>query len=99
MSSRVMQLSPRASTRFTRHRISVQPPRSGNALNVSRDLVSLDLVSPEMGFLQSWFAYDSDLDQGATGINWGAISGLALSFAISVSCWAGVAWMFSHVWR
>ncbi len=89
MSSRILQLSPRASTRITRHRIAVQAPRSANAL---------DLASLEMGFLQSWFAFDSDLDAGATGINWGAISGLALSFAVSLSCWAGVAWMFSRVW-
>jgi len=64
-----------------------------------RNRNALDLVAPEIGFLQSWFAYDPDLDAGATGINWGAISGLALSLAISVSCWAGVAWMFSRVWR
>jgi hypothetical protein len=92
MSGKVLQLSPRASTRVVRNRVSVQNARinrSANALDVTLDA----------GFLQSWFAYDPDLDAGSTGINWGAISGLALSIAISVSCWAGVAWAVAHVWR
>jgi|HubBroStandDraft_1064217.scaffolds.fasta_scaffold122658_4 hypothetical protein len=92
MSSKVSQLSPRASTRVVRNKVSVQNSR------VNRSANALD-ISLEAGFLQSWFAYDPDLDAGSTGINWGAISGLALSIAISVSCWAGVVWTVTHVLR
>jgi hypothetical protein len=67
--------------------------RSAHALDISLD------VTLDPGFLQSWFAYDPELDAGSTGINWGAISGLALAIAISVSCWVGVAWAVARVWR
>jgi len=92
MSRKALQLSPRTSTRGARNRISVLYPRHSRSAN------ALD-ISLETGFLESWFAYDPDLDAGSTGINWGAISGLALSIAISASCWAGVAWAVAQVWR
>jgi hypothetical protein len=54
----------------------------------------------ESGFLQSWFESDPDLeDSAASGTNWGAIYGLALSVALSASFWVGVAWIVERVWR
>lgn len=88
MSSKILQLSPQVSTSVIRKRITAQDPCSAPSTS------SLDL-----GFLRSWFEYDSDLDEGSRGINWGAISGLALSIAISASCWAGVVWIVARVWK
>jgi len=43
-------------------------------------------ASPSSGFLQAWF--ENETDEGRSP-NWGAISGLALSLAISASFWIG----------
>jgi hypothetical protein len=65
--------------------------RSARALDVTLDI----------GFLPSWFAFDSDSEFEARGrrINWGAISGMALSIGFSTAFWAGLAWMIARVWR
>ncbi len=50
--------------------------------------------SPDLGFLHSWLQDDDDSrSEGAPRrqVNWGAISGLALSLTISVTFWAGLA--------
>jgi hypothetical protein len=90
MSYRVLQLSPLSSTRTTHRRIAVQESWS------VRSEPSLDT-----GFLRSWFECDPDFDQGNAydRINWGAISGLALSIAVSASFWAGVVWIVARAWR
>jgi len=90
MSYRVLQLSPQSSTRFTRRRIAVQDSWRTPSIN------GLDI-----GSLESWFEYDSELgESNADGhTNWGVISGLALSIAFSASFWAGVAWVVGRVWR
>jgi hypothetical protein len=90
MSYRVLQLSPLSSTRTTRRRIAVQ--ESGRVRSE---------LSHDTGFLRSWFECDPDLDQGNiyNRINWGAISGLALSVAFSASIWAGVVWIVARIWR
>jgi len=100
MSGKVLQLSPRSSTRLTRKNIATQNSRNSWSTAPAPSLdMSLDR-SLDMGFLQSWFESDSDLGQSsARPVNWGAISGLALSVGFSVSCWAGVAWIVSRVWR
>lgn len=87
MSFRVLQLSPPASTRFTRRRGVIQ--QHWNALSDS---------SMEAGFLQTWFESDGDLED-MSGTNWGAVYGLALSVALSASFWVGVAWIVEHVRR
>ena len=47
--------------------------------------------SPDLGFLQAWFDDDCrSKNFSVDRINWGAVSGLALSVAVSVSFWAGV---------
>jgi len=45
------------------------------------------LPSEDMGFLQSWFEGGSIRDEssGHRHLNWGAIAGLALSVALSVT--------------
>ena len=94
MSYKVLQLSPQASTRAHRSRIVAHESWSAPSAT------SLD-ISLDLGFLRSWLESDSDFDgDGACGrINWGAISGLALSIAFSASFWAGVAWIVARVWR
>jgi len=100
MSSKILQLSPQASTR-TRRKIAVQESWSAapaRPLDISLDL-PLDL-SLDIGFLRAWFETESDTGQSSPDdMNWGAISGMALSLAFSVICWAGVAWMITRVWR
>jgi len=47
-------------------------------------------------FLPAW----TDDDGGASGkrdINWGALSGLALSFVISGSFWVGIGLLVAHI--
>jgi hypothetical protein len=86
MSYKVLQLSPQASTRFTRRRIVFE-----NGMNRN---------SVDAGFLESWFDSDFDLADGdALRTNWGAISGLALAIAVSASFWAGMVWIVARVWR
>jgi hypothetical protein len=89
VSFRILQLSPQASTRFTRRRVVIQQGWSAPSDS-----------SMEAGFLQTWFESNGDLqDSSASGTNWGAIYGLALSVALSASFWAGVAWIVARVWR
>jgi hypothetical protein len=98
MSSKILQLSPRSSTRIPRRKIAAQPSWS-TAPAPSLDL-SLDL-SLDMGFLRSWFESESDLAESnaCPQVNWGAISGMALSVAFSLMCWAGLVWVVARVWR
>ena len=52
--------------------------------------------SPEISFFQSWFEDDSRPDGLNPGINWGAVSGLALSVVVSASFWAAVGALISR---
>jgi hypothetical protein len=90
MSGKVLQLSPRASTRATRRTIAVRDSRSAPAA-----------CALDMGFLGCWIESEADHDESSAPdcINWGAISGLALAIAISASCWAGVVWLVERAWR
>ena len=89
MNCKVLHLSPQASTRVTRRQIAGE---------ISWRIASAPL---DMGFLQSWFQDDPDLDEGDTRrhINWGAILGLGLSIAVSASFWLGIAWMVERISR
>lgn len=55
--------------------------------------------SPETGFLQSWFEDDSRSGDQSDRTNWGAVSGLALSVAISLCFWAGVGMLVARLIR
>jgi hypothetical protein len=98
MSSKILQLSPRSSTRIPRRKIAAQPSWSA-APAPSLDM-SLDL-SLDMGFVRSWFESESDLagSSASPQVNWGAISGMALSVGFSLVCWAGVVWIVARAWR
>ena len=98
MSSKVLQLSPQSSTRILRKKIAAQPswiPAPAPSLDMSLDL-SLDI-----GFLRSWFESEPDLAESSAGppVNWGAISGMALSVVFSLICWAGAIWIVARIWR
>jgi hypothetical protein len=104
MSSKILQLSPPASTR-TRWKIAAQDSAQPSAQHLwsaapARPLdLSLDL-SLDMGFLPAWFQSDPDPGDSSTRpVNWGAISGMALSVTFSVICWAGAVWVVTRVWR
>ena len=68
---------------------------------VSTRITGLFLPSQDMGFLQSWFEGGSFRDESTERrhINWGAIAGLALSVALSVTFWVGVVWIVARFWR
>jgi hypothetical protein len=61
--------------------------------------IGLDGGLGDSGFLSSWLEDDnqSDPTNERRHINWGAISGLALSLAISASFWAGVGVLISRM--
>lgn len=83
-----IRLSTLTSTRALHRMIAFQDSRSTSG------------IPSDMGFLPSWFKHDSSLSGDSHGhLNWGAISGLALSLAVSASAWAGVAWIVTRVWR
>jgi hypothetical protein len=75
MSFKLLNFPPQASTRAMRVPVRWMCLESG--LGGSR-------------FLSSWLGDDNDSDQSRKHINWGAVAGLTLSFAISGGFWAGV---------
>ncbi len=89
MSYKVLQLSPRASTRFTPKGVTAQN-RTVRYLVLP---VNVELLQP--GFESDW-----DLNQADEGgTTWSAFSGLALAVALSACFWVGLAWAVEHVWR
>ena len=85
MSYKVLQLSPQASTDVIRARTALHDPWSGLA-TVPRDIGFPGWIDDED---------EGDLAEGS-GRN-GAISGLALAAAFSVSIWAGVALLVTRL--
>lgn len=75
MSFKLLQFSPQASTR---------------TMQVPVRWMGLDSGLGGNKFLSSWLGDDNDPDERRRRVNWGAIAGLALSFAISGGFWAGV---------
>ena len=53
----------------------------------------------DSGFLSSWLDDWNEGEGGSRRINWGAISGLALSVAISAAFWTGVALFIERLVR
>ena len=89
MSYRLSQLSPRTSTRGFEVKLAVHRAWGSSP------------GSPDAQFLRTWLEDDSDLDANAAegGINWGALSGLALAIVVSATFWTGVGWIVAHIWR
>ncbi|HYM77997.1 MAG TPA: hypothetical protein VE377_18625 [Candidatus Dormibacteraeota bacterium] len=87
MSSRLLQFPPQTSTRAVRMRA------------IPLRWVGLDGGLGDNGFLSSWLEDDTHTDGTSVRrrINWGAISGLALSLAISATFWAGVALLIARL--
>jgi hypothetical protein len=87
MRYKVLQMFPRSRSGFARMRL--------------QDLWTTPSASTlDTGFLQAWFEADPEIDDlgMAVGLNWGAISGLALSIAVSASFWAAVVWIAGRIW-
>ena len=76
MSDRFVQFSPKGSTRVLR--LQVHPVRWATSS-----------ASPSAGLVRAWFEHDSEFT-GHHNRNWGALSGLALSLAISAGFWIGL---------
>lgn len=86
MSFKLLQFSPQESTRAVR--MKMVPERWTEGYEYSRGV----------RFLPAWLENDSDSLAGTRRrINWGAISGLALSLVISGSFWAGVGFLIARV--
>jgi hypothetical protein len=86
MSLKVLQSPAKGSTRALRLRAV---PEAWTGPRGPRD----------MGLLNLWLEYESESNRFAHRINWGAVSGLALSFAISAGFWTGVGLMVAHFLR
>lgn len=97
MNYRLFQPSPQASTRAIRPRVVWLRaiPEYCGASGSSRDG-----LLQEKSFLQSWFEDDSVSESGESArTNWGAISGMVLSFAISASFWVGMGLIVERIWK
>ena len=86
MSYKVLQLSPQASTRVVRTKITIQDPWCTSATS-----------SREVRFRPCWF--EDEIDLGESIDRSAMILGLALSVAFSASFWAGVALIVTRVFR
>jgi len=84
MSFKLLQFSPQTSTRAVRMRMI--PERWTEGYEYSRGV----------RFLPAWMEDESGAS-GTRDINWGAISGLALSFVISGSFWIGIGLLVARI--
>jgi hypothetical protein len=87
MSMKVLQFPAQGSTRAIRLRA------------VPAEWVEAYGASHDSGFLSSWLEDDSEPNHAPGRINWGAISGLALSLGISAGFWAVVGLMVERILR
>jgi hypothetical protein len=87
MSLRVLQFPSPESARTIR--LQAIPEAWAESYESSRD----------MGFLRSWLADDSAPQRAADRVNWGPISGLALSLIVSAGFWTGVALIIERILR
>jgi hypothetical protein len=85
VSSKLLQFSPQASTRILRLRAI--PERWSGSVPSSTDLAAVD----------SWSEYEQIDPQKK--LNWGAISGLALSVTFSAAFWIGLVVLVERVWK
>lgn len=88
MSFKVLQFSPQQGTRVIRMR-GIPEAWSGS-----------NPWARDTGFLSSWLEDDSDeANREARRLNWGPISGLALSIAISAGFWTSVVLTIERILR
>ena len=85
MNIRMLQFSPQASTRTIRMTVIPEPWSAPSK------------YSSDLSFLTAWFkSEDAMLDRS---INWGAVSGLAISVALSAAFWTGLAIIVERAWK
>lgn len=78
---KLLQFSPKATNGGFRMRLKMH----------SDTWSTTSLYRGDVGFLHSWFEQNCDFgDAPSPGINWGAISGLALCFAVSAGFWTAI---------
>jgi len=87
MSLKVLQFPLQGSTRTVRLRAI--PEAWAGHYGYTRD----------MSFLSSWLEDDSAPERTTRRLNWGAVSGLALSLTISAAFWAGVVLIIERILR
>lgn len=85
MSFRLLQFSPGPSTRIIRMRA------------IPQRWFAPSPYTPQLGFLRLWLEDDDSTVKKS--INWGAISGLALSLAVSSAFWMGLALTVERIWK
>jgi hypothetical protein len=81
--SKLLPFSPRISSRVIRMR-AIPDSWTGS-----------QLYSPETDFLRVWL--EPEERPQPSGVNWGAIYGLALSAVFSAGCWTGVAMLIERI--
>ncbi len=81
--SKLLPFSPRTGNRVLRMR-AIPQQWSGS-----------QLYSPEVAFLRVWM--EPEEASPRKEVNWGAISGLALSAVVSAGFWAGVAMLIERI--
>jgi hypothetical protein len=84
----MLQFSPQASTRVIRMTAIPEPWSTPSKYSK---------YSSELGFLTSWFETEDAMFRGS--INWGAVSGLALSIALSAAFWTALAVVVERIWK
>jgi len=87
MSFRLLELSPRESTRRSTLRISIQGPWNSPPFNYG-----------ETQFFRSWLIYDPELDVPRR-MNRHMILGMLVVLGISASFWAGLGLAIAQVWK
>lgn len=87
---KLLPFSPQSSTSAFRMRLTAHPEAWSTR----------SMYSGEVGFLHSWFEQNCEFgDAPSPGINWGAISGLALCFAVSAGFWTAIVTVAERVFR
>ena len=87
---KLLRFSPQATTLAFRTRIRAHADAWSTA----------SVRSGDIGFLHSWFEQNCEFgDTPSAGTNWGAISGLALCFAISAGFWTGLVLFAERIWK
>jgi hypothetical protein len=86
---KLLQFSPHAGTRVLRTK------RTNSELWGAASLRPADA-----GFLRSWLEQNCDPDSASvSGINWNAVSGLALCFVVSAAFWSVIALFAERVFK
>ena len=94
---KLFKLSPQAGIRGRRQFV---PREFCYPSGPAQELSTEDYVRPK-SFLEAWFEDDAAPGQDGNGarVNWGAVSGMVLSLAVSASFWTGIVVLVERVWK